>query len=229
VSIAIIPARGGSKRIPRKNIRDFCGKPMIAWPIEAARASGCFDRIVVSTDDGEIADVARACGAEVPFMRPEALADDHATTAAVLSHAVEVMGVPAGEAVCCIYPTSPFLAAEDLRAGFDLLVSSGADYVVSVARFEAPVQRALRRDDQGRIGMMHPEHASTRSQDLEPAYFDAGKFYWARAGSWAAGNPILAGNSVGIELPRGRAQDIDLADDWEWSERLFRADRAGAL
>jgi pseudaminic acid cytidylyltransferase len=229
MSIAIIPARGGSKRIPRKNIRDFCGKPMIAWPIEAARASGCFERIVVSTDDEEIAAVARACGAEVPFMRPAMLADDHATTLDVMEHALQALSCSeAQDFACCIYATTPFLAPADLREGLAALQDHAeADYVVSVARFEAPIQRALRRDAVGFFSMMHPEFQHVRSQDLAPAFHDAGQFYWGRVSSWLGGVPILASRARGVELPRDRAQDIDWPEDWAWCERLFRSGVAG--
>jgi pseudaminic acid cytidylyltransferase len=223
MNVAIIPARGGSKRIPRKNIRDFCGKPMMAWPIEAARESGCFDRIVVSTDDEEIAAVARAWGAEVPFMRPAKLADDHATTLDVMEHALQALSI--GEApdfACCIYATTPFLAPSDLREGLAALQGNAeADYAVSVARFESPIQRALRRNAAGFFAMIHPEFQQIRSQDLEPAFHDAGQFYWGRAIAWSGRTPILAARALGIELPRERAQDIDWPEDWAWCERLF--------
>ena len=159
--IAVIPARGGSKRIPRKNIRPFCGKPMIAWSIEAARASGCFDRIIVSTEDEEIADVARQSGAEVPFVRPPELADDSTGTVAVIKHAIEWCAGQGIEPdpVCCIYATAPFLRPADLQAGLDLLMAEQCDYAFAVTGYAAPIQRALRVSGNGRVAMFHPEYA----------------------------------------------------------------------
>ncbi len=223
--LAVIPARGGSKRIPRKNIRPFCGKPMIAWSIDAARDSKCFDRIVVSTDDQEIIEVARALGAEVPFERPAALADDHAGTVPVITHAVRWLQEQ-GEMptqVCCIYATAPFLQAGDLEQGLHTLLESGADYVFSVTSYAFPIQRALRVAANGRVEMFQPQHLNTRSQDLEAAYHDAGQFYWGRADAWLAGRPILAGRSAPFILPRHRVQDIDTAEDWTRAELMFGA------
>lgn len=222
--IAVIPARGGSKRIPRKNIKPFCGKPMIAWPIEAARASGCFDRIIVSTEDEEIAAVAHQVGAEVPFMRPPELADDSTGTLAVMKHAVEWCAAhgTAPDPVCCIYATAPFLRPADLQAGLDLLLSERCDYAFAVAGYAAPIQRALRVSTEGRVEMFHPEHFATRSQDLEPAYHDAAQFYWGRAAAWLAARPIFSLNAVPMTLPRSRVQDIDTPEDWECAERMFQ-------
>ncbi|MEB3209502.1 MAG: pseudaminic acid cytidylyltransferase, partial [Synechococcus sp.] len=159
MKLAIIPARGGSKRIPRKNIKPFCGKPMIAWSIEAARQSGCFDRIIVSTDDAEIADVARAHGAEIPFMRPPELSDDHTGTIPVIAHAIDWMHRNAGpvELCCCIYATALFVQAEDLQRGFNVLQHSGADYAFSVTSYAFPIQRAIRITEEKRVEMFNPE------------------------------------------------------------------------
>lgn len=227
--LAIIPARGGSKRIPRKNIKPFCGKRMIDWSIEAARLSGCFDRIIVSTDDEEIAQVARDHGAEVPFRRPAALSDDHTGTIPVIAHAIEWMnanGAPV-ELACCIYATAPFVRAEDLRLGLDTLKGSGADYAFSVTSYPFPIQRAIRLNQEQRVEMFHPEHFNTRSQDLEEAWHDAGQFYWGRAGAWIAGKPIFSHEATVVPLPRHRVQDIDTAEDWERAECLFRTMKAG--
>jgi pseudaminic acid cytidylyltransferase len=225
--LAVIPARGGSKRIPRKNIKPFVGKPIIAWSIAAALQSGCFDRVVVSTDDEEIAAVARACGAEVPFMRPAALADDHAGTLAVMRHAVDACAVDrATGRACCIYATAPFLLAEDLRRGLEILEQSGADYAFSVTSFAFPIQRALRMTPQGRVEMFNPEHFATRSQDLEEAWHDAGQFYWGRAAAWLDEAPLFGPGSAPVMLPRHRVQDIDTPEDWLRAEWLFRAMRA---
>ena len=225
--LAVIPARGGSKRIPRKNIKPFCGKPIIAWSIEAALQSDCFDRVVVSTDDEEIAAVARTHGAEVPFMRPVALADDHAGTLAVMRHAVEACALDrANGRACCVYATAPFLRTEDLQRGLRILEQSGADYAFSVASYAYPIQRALRLTPQGRVEMFDPAHFATRSQDLEDAWHDAGQFYWARAGAWLAEAPMFGSDAAPVILPRHRVQDIDTAEDWLRAEWLFRAMQA---
>lgn len=225
MKLCVIPARGGSKRIPRKNIREFCGKPMIAWSIEAAQESACFECIVVSTDDEEIAAVARQLGAEVPFLRPAELADDHTGTSAVIAHAIRWFenegAVP--DPVCCLYATAPFVQAEDLRRGLELLMAEDAEFAFTVTRFPAPIQRAFRITAAGRIEMFQPECFSMRSQDLEPAFHDAGQFYWGRAAAWKAQQPIFAGVSVPLCLPRWRVQDIDTPEDWEHAEWMFRA------
>lgn len=221
--LAIIPARGGSKRIPRKNIKPFAGKPMIAWSIEAAQASGCYDRIIVSTDDAEIADVALFHGAEVPFMRPPELSDDHTGTIPVVAHAVDWMAKQVGpvDFACCLYATAPFVQAQDLRQGFDLLQRSGAQYAFTVTNFAAPIQRSFRITDQQRIEMFNPAQFNTRSQDLEEAYHDAGQFYWGRAQAWLAAMPLFSQVSAPIVLPSYRVQDIDTQDDWKRAELMF--------
>ena len=223
--LAVIPARGGSKRIPRKNIKSFCGQPMLAWSIAAARESGCFDRIIVSTDDDEIAQVARDHGAETPFVRPEDLANDHATTIPVIAHAIQWQaehGVTPAE-VCCIYATAPFVQATDLQRGLAVLSESGADYAFSVTGYGFPIQRAIRITPGQRVEMFSPEHFNTRSQDLEEAYHDAGQFYWGRAEAWLQGKPIFSSNAAPLILPRHRVQDIDTHEDWERAELMFRA------
>lgn len=227
MNLAVIPARGGSKRIPRKNIRAFCGKPVIAWSIEAARRSGCFDRVVVSTDDEEIAAVARSFGAEVPFLRPAELAGDHADTVSVIRHAVGELQ-RAGAAprnVCCIYATAPFVEAGDIERGLHMLDGGDGDYVFPVTTFPFPIQRALRLSAEGRVAMFAPEHAGTRSQDLEEAWHDAGQFYWGRAQAWLDGVGIYA-SGAGLAIPRHRVQDIDTEEDWIRAEWMFRAQRA---
>lgn len=225
MKLAVIPARGGSKRIPRKNIKQFCGKPMIAWSIEAARLSGCFDRVIVSTDDAEIAEVARAHGAEVPFMRPLELSDDHTGTIPVIAHAVDWMNRNAGSVgfACCLYATAPFVQAEDLQRGFDVLKCSGADYAFSVTSYAFPIKRAIRITADHRLEMFNPEHFTTRSQDLEEAFHDAGQFYWGCAAAWLAGKPLFSHDAAPVPLPRHRVQDIDTAEDWERAEWLFKA------
>ncbi|MHC6224576.1 pseudaminic acid cytidylyltransferase [Pseudomonas sp. X10] len=224
--LAVIPARGGSKRIPRKNIKLFCAKPMIAWSIEAALASGCFDKVIVSTDDTEIAEIARQSGAEVPFMRPESLADDHTGTLPVIRQAIiEMMqhqGMAIGQ-VCCIYATAPFVTPEDLQRGLEILEESRADYAFSITSYAFPIQRAVRLDSNGRVSMFEPEHFTTRSQDLEEAFHDAGQFYWGKATAWLAETPIFSAGSAAVLLPRHRVQDIDTPEDWVRAEWMFKA------
>jgi len=224
--IAVIPARGGSKRIPRKNIRDFCGRPMIAWSIAAAQNSGCFDHIIVSTDDEEIADVAEKEGAEVPFRRPSDLADDHTPTIPVIAQAInacESYFSKAIDEVCCLYATAPFVRGSDLCAGLNLLGEGKYSYVFPVASYPFPIQRALRRDLFGEVEMFNPDNFSKRSQDLEEAWHDAGQFYWGAAQSWRDGLPIFGTSAYGLPLPRYRVQDIDTPEDWVRAELLFRA------
>ena len=225
MKLAVIPARGGSKRIPRKNIKPFCGKPMIAWSIEAARQSGCFDRIVVSTDDGGIAEIARTHGAEVPFMRPAELSDDLTGTIPVIAHAIKWQqqhGDPPGK-VCCIYATAPFVTAADLQRGLRIIDDTRAHYAFSVTRYVFPIQRAIRIKENNRVEMFHPEHFNTRSQDLEEAYHDAGQFYWGQASAWLAGTPIFTPKAVPVIMPHHRTQDIDTPEDWVRAEWLFKA------
>jgi len=222
MKIAVIPARGGSKRIPRKNIKPFSGKPMIAWSIEAAKSSGLFDRIIVSTDDAEIAEVAKQWGAEVPFMRPEALSNDHAGTTPVIAHATQwalAQGMDV-EAVCCIYATAPFVQVDDLKRGWEALESGDWDYAFTVTDFAAPIFRAFRQTKEGGIEMFYPEHFAARSQDLPVALHDAGQFYWGRPAAWIEGKRIFDHRSKPVLIPRWRVQDIDTPDDWERAEIL---------
>jgi pseudaminic acid cytidylyltransferase len=225
MKIAVIPARGGSKRIPRKNIKPFCGKPMIAWSIEVARASGLFDHIVVSTDDAEIAEVAKVHGAEVPFMRPAALSDDHTATSPVVVHAMERYRehghMP--DPVCCIYATAPFVTAADLQRGLQTMTDTGSDFAFSVTSYAFPIQRAIKLTQEGRVEMFQPENFNTRSQDLEEAWHDAGQFYWGRAEAWLTGKPIFSANAAPVMLPRHRVQDIDTPEDWVRAEWMFKA------
>ena len=228
--IAIIPARGGRKRIPRKNIKLFCAKPMIAWSIEAALQSGCFDQVIVSTDDHEIAEVARQYGATVPFMRPAELSDDHTGTVPVIQHAIEwvnAQGQPVEQA-CCLYATAPFVSAEDINRGLDILNAIQSDYAFSVTSYAFPIQRAIRLNGEGRVQMFNPEHFNTRSQDLEEAFHDAGQFYWGTADAWLQGRMIFGAGSVPVPLPRHRVQDIDTPEDWVRAEWLFKAMQAEA-
>ncbi|QEA40065.1 pseudaminic acid cytidylyltransferase [Pistricoccus aurantiacus] len=223
--VAIIPARSGSKRIPHKNIKAFGGKPMIAWSIEAALASGCFERVIVSTDDNEIAEVARQWGAEVPFLRPKELADDHTGTIPVIAQAIDWLREhdQAPQTVCCLYATAPFVQPEDLRRGLAVLEEQAVDYAFSVTSYAFPIQRAIRITAEGRVAMFQPEHVATRSQDLEEAFHDAGQFYWGRAEAWREGRPIFSEHAVPVMLPRHRVQDIDTPEDWQRAEWLFRS------
>tara|TARA_B110000211_G_C14083019_1_gene555446 strand:+ start:1108 stop:1794 length:687 start_codon:yes stop_codon:yes gene_type:complete len=224
MNIAIIPARGGSKRIPRKNIKEFHGKPMIAYSIEAAVNSQCFDKIIVSTDDAEIAEIAIKHGAEVPFIRPDNISDDYATTLDVIKHAVEFTESQnwAVKNVCCIYATAPFLIPEFIQRGFIELTSANIDYAFSATSFPFPIQRALRLNDEQCVEMFQPEHFNTRSQDLEEAYHDAGQFYWGTAEAFIEKKAIFGSNSKAILLPRKRVQDIDTPEDWDLAEALYR-------
>lgn len=219
--VAVIPARGGSKRIPRKNIRSFHGKPIIAWSIGAAIESGCFERVIVSTDDAEIAEVAREYGAETPFIRPAAIADDFAPTAAVVKHALDWCAANDLEPDygCCIYATAPFVGPEEIRAGLARLIASGADYAMSVASFPSPIQRAYRICD-GQLEMIDPTQYLVRSQDLEAAYHDAGQFYWGKVEAWREERPIF-GNTTPIILPQHKVQDIDTPGDWRRAEMMM--------
>jgi N-acylneuraminate cytidylyltransferase len=226
----VIPARGGSKRIPRKNVREFCGRPMIAHSILCATESGLFDKVIVSTDDAEIAAVARDFGGQVPFLRPAALADDHTGTSAVVAHAIAYLQSQ-GEspsAVCCIYATAPFLQRNDLAEGLRLLEQGDWQYVFAAARYGFPIFRSFHEDKDGGLAMFFPEHFDTRSQDLPEALYDAGQFYWGRPKAWLEGTRIFDRTSTVVTLPRWRVQDIDTAEDWERAEIIWRMLQANA-
>ncbi|MEW7009865.1 pseudaminic acid cytidylyltransferase [Lentilitoribacter sp. EG35] len=224
MKLAVIPARGGSKRIPRKNIRLFNGKPMIAWSIEAARASKCFDRIIVSTDDQEIAEFSRSTGADVPFIRPDDLSDDHTATVPVVNHAIgwQIENGIRPQHVCCIYATAPLIASSDILEG-SKLVMERFDFAFSVTTYAHPIQRAFKIGQQNGIEMFSQENYETRSQDLEEAYHDAGQFYWGKADAWLQEQLIFGPNSAPIILPRYRAQDIDTEEDWHQAELMAKA------
>jgi N-acylneuraminate cytidylyltransferase len=223
VIVAVIPARGGSKRIPRKNIRPFAGKPIIAYSIAAARDCGLFDRIIVSTDDDEIAAVAREWGAETPFIRPVELSDDHTGTDAVVAHALRWLadhGVST-RAACCIYATAPFIAADDLRRGYGLLSQKEKQFAFSVCSCAIPVEHALRLPAEGGVVALHPDLVEARSQDLETAYQDAGQFYWGRATAFLNRLSPYGAHTEPVVLPRWRVHDIDTPEDWEHAELMF--------
>jgi len=219
--IAVIPARGGSKRIPRKNIRPFGGKPIIAYSVECAFASGLFDRIVVSTDDPEIATIARNIGAEVPFLRPPALCDDHTGTSAVMAHALawlEDHRCAPVAAACCIYATAPFIRADDLRAALALLEGGDWDFAFAATPSTTPVYRAFRRRAGAGVEMLFPEYYETRSQDLPEVLYDAAQFYWGRPAAWLQQRAIYGERSQVWLIPEHQVQDIDTEDDWRRAE-----------
>ena len=224
MNLAIIPARGGSKRIPRKNIREFSGKPMIAWSIEAAKASGLFDRIIISTDDAEIADVGKKWGAEAPFIRPPELSNDYAGTTDVMAHATRWVldqGLDP-EAVCCIYATAPFIQIKDLRHGLSAIQSRDWLYAIAVTDFAAPIFRSFRKTSNGGLEMFFPEHFNRRSQDLPAALHDAGQFYWGRPDAWIKKIKLFERHSFPVVIPRWRVQDIDTQSDWIYAEIIFK-------
>lgn len=221
--IAVITARGGSKRIPRKNIREFCGKPILAYSIEAALGAGCFDTVMVSTDDAQIAEIAAAYGAEVPFLRSAETANDFATTAEVLKEVLaeyERRGQDF-DALCCIYPTAPFLTADVLRTACGLLEENHADSVLPVVRFSFPPQRCVVKKDLF-LEFKWPEYRNSRSQDLEPFYHDAGQFYFLRTDSFRRQGGLVMERTVPMELPESRVQDIDTMEDWQLAEWKYR-------
>ena len=222
MKLAVIPARGGSKRIPRKNIKRFGGKPMIAWSIQAAQRTGLFDRIIVSTDDKEIASIARKYGAEVPFVRPAKLSDDHTGTAPVIAHAIEwyLKHDFHPIEICCIYAADPFLRSEDIKLGQKTLERSKADFAFSVTSYAFPIQRAVKLRDDGGIEMFDPSQFQVRSQDLPEAFHDAGQFYWGTRDAWLSDTPIFSPKSAPVFLPRYRVQDIDTPEDWEQAELM---------
>lgn len=221
--IAMITARGGSKRIPRKNIREFCGKPILAYSIEAALGSGVFDIVMVSTDDEEIASIAKTCGAEVPFLRSRENAGDFAATRDVIEEVLRKYesGGRRFDELCCIYPTAPFITAERLKEAMTLLNASGADSVVPVARFSFPPQRGVVIRD-GFMQFQWPEYAQMRSQDLEPMYHDAGQFYCLRVKSFSEQKEVVMEKTVPLVLPELEVQDIDTQEDWELAEVKYR-------
>jgi pseudaminic acid cytidylyltransferase len=224
MKIGIIPARGGSKRIPGKNIKEFCGKPMIAWAITIAQKSNIFDHIIVSTDDEEIADIGRTWGAEVPFVRPVELADDLTPTVPVIAHAVQTC-INMGWAVdyaCCIYPCVPFLQVDDLVAAFDLLHKSNVHFIYPVTEYAHPIQRAMRQLPSGQMQFLSPESEITRTQDLEKNYHDAGQFYWGSVFAWLEKKKMHT-DGLGITIPSWRVVDIDSMDDWIRAENLYKS------
>ncbi len=222
-SIAIITARGGSKRIPGKNIREFCGKPILAYSIEAAIGSGVFDEVMVSTDSEEISAAAKKYGAKVPFLRSAKTSDDFATTAEVLKEVIEAYERRGRqfELLCCLYPTAPFVTAEKLREAAQTMNRQAADSLIPVVRFSFPPQRAFRICED-KVTYQFPEHATTRSQDLEPLYHDCGQFYMCRVALFQKHGSLLAGKCVPYFMPEEEVQDIDCMSDWIQAELKYK-------
>lgn len=225
MNIAIIPARGGSKRIPRKNIKSFCGKPIIAYSITVAQESKLFDRIIVSTDDQEIASTAIEWGADVPFLRPKKLADDHATTLDVINHAIDWLNTndTVYDNACCIYATAPFVRISDLIKGYEQLKGAGINFSFPIATFQSSIFRALELTPKNRLKMISPNHTNTRTQDLPEAYHDAGQFYWGRTEAFLKSSSRFIEQSSPIHIPRYLAQDIDTQEDWKQAELIYKA------
>ena len=223
MNICVIPARGGSKRIPRKNIKDFHGKPIIAYSIETAINSGCFDQVVVSTDDLEIAEISKKYGALVPYIRPSNISDEYTSTNTVVKHAIQWF-IEQGKKVeyaCCIYATAPFLQSKYIQDGFNSIQESGCDFSFSVTTFAFPVQRSLRIKDNG-VEPIWSDFILERSQDLEEAYHDAGQFYWGTAKAFTNDHKLFSSESIPVVIPRYLTQDIDTLEDWKYAELMFR-------
>ncbi len=222
-TVAIITARGGSKRIPRKNIKEFCGKPILAYSIEAALNSGVFDTVMVSTDDEEIAEIGKKYGAEVPFFRSEKTANDFATTNDVLLEVLEEYEKRGQhfDVACCIYPTAPFITAEKIKDATKLLMESDADTLIPVVSFSYPPQRAMVIEN-GRLVFKYPRYIDSRSQDLEKHYHDVGQFYVFRTGAFKVNKKLMLGNILPYEISEMEVQDIDTQTDWEIAEMKFR-------
>ncbi|MBA4319338.1 MAG: pseudaminic acid cytidylyltransferase [Flavobacterium sp.] len=221
--LAIIPARGGSKRIPRKNLKNFLGTPIIKYSIDAALASSCFDEVMVSTEDHEIATVAKNYGAKIPFLRSPQNSNDHAMLADVIEEVLleyKKQGI-SFTYFCCILATAPFVSSKRLMEGFNLLKSTGADSVVPVTRFSFPIQRAVKIED-NKLKMFWPENYSIRSQDLTPAYHDVGQFYWMKSQSLLEQKKLYATHTVPLEIPELEVQDIDTQEDWEIAELKYK-------
>lgn len=224
-TLCVIPARGGSKRIPRKNIKDFYGKPIIAYSIEAAIDSGCFDKVIVSTDDEEIAIVAQQYGAEVPFMRSTELSDDYTGTTAVIADAIQQLSKQEFDAsyTCCLYATAPFIQIEDIQNSYTLIKAGNLSYAFGITDYAFPIQRAIKLDNNHRVSMFDDEQFNTRSQDLARAWHDAGQFYWGKSQAWLDNTLVFSPESAGYKIPRYRVQDIDTIEDWMMAELMYQA------
>lgn len=224
MKIAVIPARGGSQRIKRKNIKNFCGKPMMSWVIEKLTKSNFFDKIIVSTDDIAIKELATELGADVPFIRPKILSDNYTTTVPVISHAIKEVSKIGWNIkyVCCIYPCNPFLDLVDIKKSFKLLHESNYNFVYPVVEYSHPIQRSMKRNKNGNIKFLYPEHELTRTQDLETFFHDAGQFYWGKSFAWLTEMKMHTDGSS-IIIPSWRVVDIDTQNDWERAEKIFES------
>lgn len=224
MKVAIIPARGGSKRIPRKNAKPFFGIPMIARTVATALQSGLFDHVVVSTDDAEIADIATRAGAQIPFIRPADLADDLTPTVPVIAHAIQACNERGWKIIhaCCIYPCVPLLEIDDIADALDIALDKDADFVYPVTDYAHPIQRAMRRSLSGKMSLYSPQFEMTRTQDLEKSFHDAGQFYWGKASAWLEHKKMHTAG-LGMPIPHWRVVDIDSEDDWRRAELLFKA------
>lgn len=229
MNVAIIPARGGSKRIPRKNIKTFCGQPIIGYAIETAKLSGLFDRIVISTDDAEIAIIAKNFGAEVPFFRPEKLSDDYAGTKEVIQHCIGFMENSGYELndICCLYPCTPLLRAQDLIVSYQKFKKTENTFCFPVIEFPSSVMRSLIMEIDGNLSPLFPENVKKRTQDTTQAFYDAGQFYWGNNKRWLSSEPIHM-NAVGHIMNKWKAIDIDTPEDWSNAETLFRIVKEGS-
>ncbi len=225
MNICVIPARGGSKRIPRKNIKDFNGKPIIAYSIEAALKSNCFDQVIVSTDDDEIAEVAIKYGAQLPFIRPTKLSNDYVGTIPVIKHTIEWLEDNGNlvKNVCCLYATAPFIQSQTISKAFQHLQKSKADYCISVTNFAFPIQRAIKIGNKGRVEMFYPKYFNKRSQDLKESYHDAGQFYWGKSQAFKDEKLLFSEVAIPYILPRYLVQDIDTPEDWIRAEVMYKA------
>ena len=225
MKIAIIPARGGSKRIPRKNIKEFFGKPIIAWSIIAAQNSMLFDHIIVSTDDKEIKSVAENYGASVPFYRPNDLSDDHTSTVPVIAHAIqkvnELLNIKVNYA-CCIYPCSPLINSNNLIDSFKIIESTKENFVYPVTKFPHSIYRSMTKSMDGKMNFLFPDYEMTRTQDLEETFHDAAQFYWGKAEAWTQLKKMHT-DGIGMEIPAYTTVDIDNNDDWKKAELLFQS------
>ena len=224
-NVAIIPARSGSKRVPGKNIRNLMGQPMISWPISTAIKSNLFDHVIVTTDSKEVAEISKSWGAEVPFLRPIDLADDHTGTFPVIKHAISKLheiGISTNN-ICCIYPTAPMIKIKDLKDSFLNLNKLNANFIMGVCEYNHPIVRALSFSNDCNIEMINKENSNIRTQDLSPCFYDAGQFYWGNANSWMKYENIFEGLVSPFILPSSRAVDIDNESDWKFAEILFKS------
>lgn len=226
MNLCVIPARGGSKRIPRKNIKNFCGKPMLAYAIEVAKKSQLFSKIIVSTDDDEIATIANQYDAEV-LKRPELLADDYATTVAVIRHSIGALNVADDVNLCCLYPCTPLLTAQIIKIAYQKWINSHTKFCIPVLEFESSIYRSLKLNERDEIAEIF-DNENIRTQDLQKAYYDAGQFYWGSAKSWTIENKIRE-QSVAFVLSKNSVVDIDTADDWQFAEWLYKIQNGDRL